>query len=259
MTSSITSSSAEEPPPQYDQSAAATSDLEVISQEPELDSKNRESDSPGVKEPEQANRNCESRVPEHHFENRAELPDTLKKNEIQPRGLVHTHVSEHSESGDETSGGKYVFRKDDDTAAVDHEAMEHLDRDENLSSKSEDVNLKLRSTFGNEMQENVNQPEDGHPSCQQGWKIHQEKSIPGNESRDGRKHSDDGVRNTETNTKIPELFTENTYILQNGKSCYSKDAEVQNEGKVYTDNMKNTAQLTPKPKPRTVLSNMTKN
>jgi hypothetical protein len=252
MTSSVTSSSAEEPPP-YDQSAAATSDLEVISQGPELDSKNRESDSPGVKEPEQANRNSESRVPEHYFENRAELPDRLKNTEKQPRGLVQTHVSEVSESGDKKSGGKYIFRKDD-TAA-----MKHLDRDENLNSRSEDVKWKLRSKFGNEMQENGNQPEDGHPSCQQGWKIHQEKSSPGNESRDDREQSDDGVRNTESSTKVPESFTENTYKLQNGKSCYSKDADVQNEAKLYTDNMKQTAQLTPKPKPRTIIPNMTKN
>lgn len=257
MTSSVTSNSAEEPPP-YDQPAAATSDLEVICQEPELDSKNRESDSPGVKEPEQQNRkqlsNSENSVPEHHFENGAEHPDRLKNTEKEPRELVHTHVSEHSERRDKMSEGKCIFRKDDDTVIVDNEV-----RDEYPSSKSENGNLKLQSTFGNEFQENGSQSEDGNLSCQQCWKVHKAESGPENESTDDRKQLDDGVRNTETSIKIPESFTENTYRLQNGKKYYSKDVDIQNEEKLNTEHRKQTKQLTPEPKPRTILHNMTKN
>jgi hypothetical protein len=230
----------------------------VISQEPELDSKNRESDSPGVKEPEQPNRkqlsSSESRILEHHFENGGEHPGRLKNIEKEPQQLVHTHISEHSEHGDKMSDGKCVCRKDDDTVIVDNE-----DHDQYSSSKSENGNLKLQSTFGNGLEENGNEPEDGNIGCQQGWKFHKAESSPENETADDRKQLDDSVQITEISIKIPESFTENTYRLQNGKNCYSKIVDVQNEGKLYTENVKQTKQLTPEPKPRTILSNKTKN
>jgi hypothetical protein len=256
MTSSVTSSSAEEPP-LYEQSAAATSELEVICQEPEIDSKNRESDSPGVKEPEQPNRkqlsSSENKVPEHQFENGAEHSDRLEHTEKQPQELVHAHVSEHSERRDKMSDGKCVFRKDGDSVIVDEEV-----RDEYPSSKGENSNLKLQSTFGNELQENGSQPEDGNLSCQQGWKVHKAESSTENESADDRKQLNNGVRNTETSINIPESVTVNTY-RQSGKNYYSKNVDVQNEGKLHTEHIKQTKQLTPEPKPRTILLNMTKN
>ncbi|XP_023727497.1 uncharacterized protein LOC111875462 isoform X2 [Cryptotermes secundus] len=256
MTSSVTSSSAEEPSP-YDQSAAATSDLEVICQEPELDSKNRESDSPDVKEPEQLKRkqlsSSEKSVPEHHFEKGAEHSDRPENTEKELQELVHTHVSEHSERRDKMNDGKCAFRKDDDNVIVDNGV-----REEYPSSKSENGNLKLQSTFGNELQENGSQPEDGNLSFQQGWKVHKAKSSAENESTDDRNELDDGVRNTETSIKIPESFAVNTY-RQNGKNFYSKNVDVQNEGKLHTEHIKQTKQLTPEPKPRTTLRNMIKN
>jgi hypothetical protein len=265
MTSSVTSSIAEEPPP-YDQSAAATSDLEVIAQEPELDSKNRESDSPGVKGPEQPNGkqlfNSENRVPEHHSENGTEEhPDRSKDTEKEPQEMVHTHVSGHSERGDKMNDGKCVFRKDDDALIVDNEAMKHLDREEYSSSKTEDGNLKLQHTFGNESQET------GNLRFQQDWRIHKAEHSPGNESKDDRKQPDDGVRNTETNIEIPESPTNNIYrlqngkhySLQNGKHYSSENVDMQNEGKLNSENVKQTKQLTPEPKPRMILPHMTKN
>jgi hypothetical protein len=251
MTSSVTSSSAEEPPP------SVTSDLEVVSQEPELDSKNRETDSPGVKEPEQPNRkqlsSSENRILEHNFENGGEHPDGLENTEKETQELVHIHMSEHSEHGDKMSDGKCVCRKDDDTVIIDNE-----DLDESSSSKSENDNLKLQSTFGNELQKNGNQPEDGNIGCQQGWMVHKAESNPENDPADGRKQLDDSFRNTETSIKIPVSFTENTFRSQNGKKYYSINVDVQNVGKQYTENVKQTKQLTPEPKPRTILPNKTK-
>jgi hypothetical protein len=258
MTSSVTSSSAEEPPP-YDQSAAATSGLEVISQEPEPDSKNRAVDSPGAKAPQKSNGNCESRVAESPFENGAELVDRLEITEADSQGLAHTHVTDHSESGDNMTDGKYVLKKGDDSGIVDREVMRRLDRDENRNCRSEGGKLKLRGTLGNELQENGTRPEDGHIFSQQGWKIHKSGSSPENESADGRKQRDDGVRNNKTSIKIPQSLAGNTYRLQNGKNRHAKNGDVHDEGKLYIDNMIQTTQLTPKPKPRTVLPNMTKN
>jgi hypothetical protein len=250
MTSSVTSSSAEEPPP-HEQSAAATSDLDVIAQEPELGPRNGESHAPVTKEPEPAGKqilSSQNRLPEHNSENGAkECPPKTTYKETQE--LEHTHENGLDESGDQIGDGKQIVRKDDGTILEENGAIKHLELDDYPSYKSKSGTQKLLQTSENKLQENLNKSEDGNTSRQQEWKIRNVKRSPENVITEHRKQLEDSAQNSD----IIDPPTESAYRLYNGKNYSSENVGLQNGEKLNVENINISKQLTPEPKPRTIL------
>jgi hypothetical protein len=249
MTSSVTSSSAEEPQ-LHERSAASTSDLDVITQKPELVPRNTQLYDPEAKEPESAGKqslNSENRLPEKDSANGVKeigLKNTCKEKQE----FEHAHVNGLAESCNQIDG-KEAVRKNDETTTEEDEAMKHVEAGDYPSYKNKPGSQKLQRTSENELQENLNQSEDGHRSRQQDWKICNMKHSLGNVEH--RKQLDDSVQDTE----ITDPPTENTCRLQNIKICSTEGVGLQNGEKLNTENKEQSKQLTPEAKPRTLLPN----
>ncbi|XP_021941982.1 microtubule-associated protein RP/EB family member 1-like [Zootermopsis nevadensis] len=246
MTSSVTSSSAEDPPPQ-ERTAAATSDLEVMAPKPEYGPRNTELYEPQIKIPEPAGIQIlcsQKRLLEQKPENG--VKEIVPKNTYKgTQELEHDHVNGLDESGD----GKEVVTKDDETTTKENEAVKHIELDDYPSYKSKSGTQKLQRTSENEMQENPNQTEDGKLSRQQDWHIHDVKHSLRNAITEQRKQLENGVQDAE----ISNLPAEKTCTLRNGKNCSTENVGLQNGEKMNAENIKQPKQLTPEPKPRTIL------
>jgi hypothetical protein len=249
MTSSVTLSSIEEPQ-LHEQSAAATSDLDVMAQKPERGPRNIELYDHEIKEPESAGKqilSSQNRLPEENSDNGVkEIP--LKNTYKETQELEHAHVNGLAERCDQIDG-KEVVRKDDETTTEEDGAMKHLELDDYPSYKSKSSIQKLQRTPQNELQENLKQTEDGNLSRQQDWKTHNVEHGPENVTTEQRKQLEDSVQDAE----ITDSPIENTYRLQNGKNYSSENVGLQNGEKLNAENIKQCKQLTPEPKQRTLL------
>jgi hypothetical protein len=245
VTSSVTASSAEDPPPQ-EEIATATSHLEVTAQEPQFDAKNRDPHDPWVKKSEQLNGkqilNSENRASKLHSANEAQHSDQSKDTQEDPQGLERIHLNGHSEGGDEMDDRAHIVRKGDNPIIVENVLKKQVEYEEFRGSKSADGYLELQSAPENELQENLNQPEDENLTCQKDCET---------DSAERRNHLDDGVQDIKTDT------TKNTYTLHNGQNFSSEKIGLQNGEELNITDIQQIEKLTkPDPKPRTVLPSM---
>lgn len=238
MTSSVTASSAEDSLPK-EEIATATVHLDAEAREPQFDAKNRQ----------QLNGeqivNSETRKPKLPSENEAEHSDQLTNTQKDPEELENTHLNGHSEGVDEEGDRTHIVRECGNPIIVEMMSKEQVEHEESRGSKRSDGYLELQSAPENELQENLNKPEDENLSCQQDWETH---------NAEGRNHLDDGVGDTKTDT------TKNAYTLHNGKNFSSENIGLQNGEELNVRNIQQIETLTtPEPKARTVLPNISNN
>ena len=111
----------EDLPPQ-EEIQTAISHLEVITQEPQLDTKNRESRDSCIRKSEQLNGkqilNSENRTPTLRSDKAVELSDQSKGTQQDPQQLEPTLVNGHSEGGDEMDDRVHIVRKSDNPTIV---------------------------------------------------------------------------------------------------------------------------------------------
>lgn len=238
VTLSVNECSAEDLPPE-EAIPTALSHLEVTTQEPQHDTKNRESHDSCVRKPDQLHGeqilNTENRTPKLHSENEA---DQSKGTQQDPQQLEPTDVNGHPEGGDETDDRVHIVRKSDKPPMVENVLKEQVQHAELHDDGGTDGYLELQK----ELQEYLHQLENENLFFQQEWET-------GNTQR--RKHFDYGAQETTTDT------TKNMYKLHNGKNLSSENNGLRNGEQLDTINTqqfeKNTA---PEPKPRIVRPNM---
>jgi hypothetical protein len=244
VASTVTASSAENPPP-HEETATATSHLEVTALEPQPDAKNREQHDHWIKKSEQLNReqilNSENGRPKLHSEKETEHSDQSKDTQKDPQELEGTHFNGHSEGGDEMD----IVRKGDNLIIAENVLNKQVEYEEFRGSKSAHGYPELQNAPENELQENINQPEDENLTCQQELET---------DSAERRNHLDDGVQDSETDD------TNNMHTLHNGNNFSSENIGLQNGQELNLRNIQEIEKLTkPEPKPRTGLPSMPKN
>lgn len=216
VTSSVTACSAEDPSPQ-EEIPTAISHLEVITQEPQLDTKNRESRDSCVSKSEQLNGkqilNSENMTTKLHSDNEAESADQSESTQQDPQQLEPTHVNCHSEGGDEMGDRVHIARKSDKPIIVENVSKKQVEHEEFHDDAGADNHLEQQSAPENELHENLNQPENENLTCQQDRQT---------DNIQRRNHFDDGVQGTTTDT------TKNKYKLHNGKDLSSENIGLQN-------------------------------
>ena len=104
-------------------------------------------------------------------------------------------------------------RKSDNSTTVENVRKKHVEHADFYDDVGPDDYLQLQSVPENVLLENLNQPENENPTCQQDWetKITQR-----------RNHFDDGVRETTTDN------TKNKYKLHNGKNLSPEKFGIRN-------------------------------
>jgi len=242
VTLSATECSAEDLP-QLEEILTAISQLALMTQEPLLDTKNRETHDSCIRKSDQLNGeqilNTEDRTLKLHSDNEADQSKGIRQD---PQQLEPTHVNGHSEGGDERNDRVHIDRKSDKPTIVETVVKKKVQHAEFHDDEGTDDYLELQSAPENELQENLSQPENENLICQQDW---------GTENTQRRNYFDDGVQETTTDT------TKNKYKLHNGKNLSSENIGLQNGEQL---DIRNTQQIeiftTPEPKPRTVRPNM---
>jgi len=242
VTLSVIECSAEDLPP-HEEIPTATSHLEVITQEPQHDTKNRESHDSCIRKSDQLDGeqilNTDNRTPKFHSDNEADEP---KGTQQDPQQLEPTHVNGHSEGGDEMNDRVHIVRKGDKPPIVVNVLNKQVQHAELHDDEGTDDYLELQSALENELKEYLNQLENENFFCQQDRET---------ENTQRRNHFDYGVQETTTDT------TKNKYKLHNGKNLSSESIGLRNGEELKIRNTqqieKNTA---PEPKPRTVRPDM---
>lgn len=242
MTRSAIECSAEELP-QLEEILTAISQLALMTQEPHLDTKNRETYDSCIRKSDQLNGeqilNTEDRTPKLHSDNEA---DQSKGTRQDPQQLEPTNVNGDSEGGYEMNDRLHIDRKSDKPTIVETVVKKKVQHAEFHDDESTDDYLELQSAPENELQENLSQPGNENFICQQEW---------GTENTQRRNHFDDVVQETTTDA------TKNKYKLHNRKNLSSENIGLRNGEQL---NIRNTQQIeiitTPEPKPRTVRPNM---
>jgi hypothetical protein len=238
VTLPVTAGSGEDLPP-LEELLTAISDFEVVYQETLLDIKNRESRDSCIRKSDQLNGeqilNTENRTPKFHSDNES---DQSKGTQQDQQQLEPTHVNGHAEGGDEMNDTVHIVRKSDKTTIVENVLKRQVQHAEFHDDESTDDCLELQSAPENELQENLNQPENENLICQQAWET---------ENTQRRNHFDEGVQETTTDT------TKKKYKLHIGKNLSYENSGLRNGEQL---NFRNTQQIekitTPEPKPRTV-------
>jgi len=239
VTLSVIECSAEDPP--HQENPTATSHLEVITQEPQHDTKNRESHDSCIRKSDHLHGeqilNTEKRTPKLHSDNEA---DESKGIQQDPQQLEPTHVNGHSEGGDEIDDRVHTVRKGDKPPIVESVLKKQVQHAELHDDEGTDDYLELQSALENELREYLIQLENENFFCQQDWKT---------ENTQRRDHFDYGVQAATTDT------AKNKYKLHNGKNL-SENIGLRNGEELKIRNTqqieKNTA---PEPKPRIVRPN----
>jgi len=238
VTFSVTASSAEDHSP-LEEILTALSNLEAMYHETLLDIKNRESHDSCISKSDQLNG-------EQIFDTENGTPKLLSYNEAdQSKGtqqdqqqLEPTHVNGHAEGGDEINDRVHIVRKSDKPTIAENILKKQVQHTEFHDDEGTDDYLELQSAPENELQENLNQPENENLICQREWET---------ENTQRRNHFDDGVQETTTGT------TKNKYKLHIGKNLSSENSGLRNGEQL---NIINTQQIekitTPEPKPRSV-------
>ena len=238
VTFSVTASSAEDHSP-LEEILTALSNLEAMYHETLLDIKNRESHDSCISKSDQLNGeqifDTENGIPKLHSYNDADQSNGTQQDQQQ---LEPTHVNGHAEGGDEINDRMHIVRKSDKPTVVENVLKKQIQHTEFHDDEGTDDYLELQSAPENELQENLNQPENENLICQREWET---------ENTQRRNHFDDGVQETTTG------ITKNKYKLHIGKNLSSEKSGLRNGEQL---NIINTQQIekitTPEPKPRNV-------
>jgi hypothetical protein len=241
VTSPVIACSAEDLPPQ-EEIPPAISHLEVITQELQLDTTNRESPDSCIRKSEQLDGeqilNSENRTAKLHSDNEVEHSDQSKVTQQDPQQWKPNHVNGHSEGEDDMNDTVHIVRL---VEILENVLKKQVDHEGFHGDEGADDNLELKGAPENELQKNLNQTDNENLTCQKDREA---------ENTQRRTRFDDGDQETTTDT------TKNKYKLYNGKNLSSENIGLQSGEQL---NIRSTRQMetitTPKPKPRTVRPN----
>jgi len=93
---------------------------------------------------------------------------------------------------DEMDDRVHIVKKSDNPTTVENVRKKHVEHAEFHDDEGTDDYLELQSAPENELQENINQPENENLTYQQDWETKITRR---------RNHFDDGVRETTTDTQ----------------------------------------------------------